>query len=125
MRNARGRAIPASEIPWMRVGEVWIHAVDLAAGVTWMDLPPDVIDALAVDVLDSLGAADIGPSARLEPTDRAGTWSLGPEQEPPSSSRVGEQPSWPGSWVGRMVRPRRRRWSAAGAASLAVRHRAL
>ena len=33
VRTARGRPIPASEIPWMRNREVWVHAVDLDAGL--------------------------------------------------------------------------------------------
>ena len=30
--TARGRPIPASEVPWMRVRESWIHVVDLGSG---------------------------------------------------------------------------------------------
>ena len=33
VRSAVGRPIPAAEVPWMRVREVWLHAVDLDAGV--------------------------------------------------------------------------------------------
>jgi hypothetical protein len=29
VRSAQGREIPAAEIPWVRIREVWIHAVDL------------------------------------------------------------------------------------------------
>ena len=29
VKSALGRTIPAAEIPWMRVREVWLHAVDL------------------------------------------------------------------------------------------------
>jgi maleylpyruvate isomerase len=54
VRSALGRAIPAAEIPWMRVREVWLHAVDLAAGATVADLPPDVIDTLLDDVCGML-----------------------------------------------------------------------
>ncbi|MGI8753496.1 MAG: maleylpyruvate isomerase family mycothiol-dependent enzyme [Acidimicrobiales bacterium] len=83
VRSAQGRAIPASEIPWMRVREVWVHAVDLNVGVTWTDLPTDLIDALADDVLETLGAGDACPSAVLDPSDRVATWRLGPASEPP------------------------------------------
>jgi hypothetical protein len=30
-RTGRGKEISAGEVPWMRVRESWIHAVDLAA----------------------------------------------------------------------------------------------
>ncbi len=66
----------------MRGREVWVHAVDLGTGTTWTDLPPEVIDALADDGLEGLGARNACPSAFLEPTDRTVTWRLGPAPEP-------------------------------------------
>ena len=77
VRSALGRAIPASEIPWMRVREVWLHAVDLDAGASVGDLPPAVVDALLDDATGTLSAKDGCPSALLAPTDRAVTWTLG------------------------------------------------
>jgi maleylpyruvate isomerase len=49
VRTARGRSIPASEIPWMRNREVWVHAVDLDAGAGFADIPPAVLAALLDD----------------------------------------------------------------------------
>ena len=49
--TAQGRTVPATEIPWMRAREVCIHAVDLGAGVTFGDLPPDFVAALLADVV--------------------------------------------------------------------------
>jgi maleylpyruvate isomerase len=37
VRSALGRAIPAAEVPWMRIREVWLHAVDLDADATMSD----------------------------------------------------------------------------------------
>ncbi len=37
--TAQGLTRPASEIPWMRVREVYVHAIDLGAGTGWTDLP--------------------------------------------------------------------------------------
>ena len=37
--TAQGQAIPASEVPWMRSREVYVHVVDLATGVSFADLP--------------------------------------------------------------------------------------
>ena len=39
VRSALGRAIPAAELPWMRIREVWLHAVDLNTGARMDDLP--------------------------------------------------------------------------------------
>jgi len=78
VRSALGRIIPAAEIPWMRVREVWLHAVDLDAGARLDDLPAEVIDALLDDVTASLSARDGCPAVRLEPADRDRYWQLGP-----------------------------------------------
>lgn len=51
VRTIRGRVIPAGEIPWMRVREVAVHAIDLDAGVTFHDLPDDLNAALIHDAL--------------------------------------------------------------------------
>jgi len=48
--TAQGRTVPAREIPWMRQRETHIHAVDLRAGTTFADLPPEFLMALLDDV---------------------------------------------------------------------------
>jgi maleylpyruvate isomerase len=50
VRTAQGRTVPASEVPWMRCREVWVHAVDLDAGVGFTDVPDAVLTALIDDV---------------------------------------------------------------------------
>jgi maleylpyruvate isomerase len=82
VRSALGRPLPAAEIPWMRVREVWVHAVDLDAGVAVADIPPDVVDALLGDAVGTLSAAEGCPAVLLAPTDRERTWSLGPDAAP-------------------------------------------
>src|ERR1700728_1761351 len=44
--TAQGLTRSASEIPLMRVREVYLHAVDLATGVTFADLPPEFVSAV-------------------------------------------------------------------------------
>jgi maleylpyruvate isomerase len=78
VRSALGRPMPAAEVPWMRIREVWLHAVDLNAGARLTDLPPEVVDALLDDATETLSARDGCPSAVLVPTDRDQRWSLGP-----------------------------------------------
>jgi maleylpyruvate isomerase len=48
--TAQGRAVPASETPWMRARETCLHAVDLDAGTTFDDLPTPFLAALLDDV---------------------------------------------------------------------------
>jgi len=49
--TAQGRTVPATEIPWLRAREVSVHAVDLAAGVVFADLPDEFNAALAAEVV--------------------------------------------------------------------------
>ncbi len=100
VRSALGRPIPAAEIPWMRVREVWLHAVDLDAGVSVVDLAPDVVDSLLDDSAGTLSAAEGCPAALLAPTDRDRTWTLGPASDHPVQVR-GEAASVLGWLVGR------------------------
>ncbi|TQM36309.1 maleylpyruvate isomerase family mycothiol-dependent enzyme [Pseudonocardia cypriaca] len=100
VRSALGRPIPATEIPWMRVREVWLHAVDLDAGVSVSDIAPDVVDTLLDDSTGMLSAADGCPSAVLAPTDRDRTWTLGPASDEPLRLR-GEAAQVLGWLVGR------------------------
>lgn len=75
VRSALGRAIPAAEVPWMRIREVWLHAVDLGATVD--DLPSGVVDLLLDDVSTALSGKDDCPAVELAPTDRSRSWRLG------------------------------------------------
>ncbi|MBI4940318.1 MAG: maleylpyruvate isomerase family mycothiol-dependent enzyme [Actinobacteria bacterium] len=55
--TAQGRTVPASEIPWMRAREVLVHAVDLATGVTFADLPDAFLSALGDEIRAKRAAA--------------------------------------------------------------------
>jgi maleylpyruvate isomerase len=77
VKSALGRTIPAAEIPWMRVREVWLHAVDLAAGATFADFPAALVDTLLDDVTSTLSTRPGCPPVTLTPTDRDRTWQLG------------------------------------------------
>jgi maleylpyruvate isomerase len=80
VRSALGRPLPAAEVPWMRIREVWLHAVDLDAGATLDELPHEVVDALLDDATGTLGAKPDCPPAVLVPTDRQRRWTLaGPD----------------------------------------------
>lgn len=77
VRTAQGRTVPAGQVPWMRVREVWVHAVDLGTGSTTADLPPGAVDTLIEDVLSVFERRGDQLDAVLAPTDRATTWRSG------------------------------------------------
>ncbi|MFG1948558.1 maleylpyruvate isomerase family mycothiol-dependent enzyme [Nonomuraea sp. NPDC048826] len=79
--TAQGRTVPATEILWMRAREVCVHAVDLAAGVTFADLPAGFLTALADDVAAKRGNAP-GPAVVLTATDTGDRWELPGEGGP-------------------------------------------
>ena len=64
--TAQGLTRSASEIPWMRTREVYIHAIDLATGITFADLPPEFVTAL----LDEVDGQPLGQGRRPGPADR-------------------------------------------------------
>jgi maleylpyruvate isomerase len=77
VRTARGGAAPAARLPWLRVREVWIHAVDLDGGARFAQLPPPVCALLVDDVVAEFAARDAPPSLTLVAVDTGRTWTLG------------------------------------------------
>ncbi|GAA1643855.1 hypothetical protein GCM10009733_046190 [Nonomuraea maheshkhaliensis] len=53
--TAQGRTVPATEVPWLRAREVYVHTVDLGLGVAFADLPPAYLEALCADVAAQRG----------------------------------------------------------------------
>jgi maleylpyruvate isomerase len=80
LRNMQGREIPARDVPWMRAKEIWVHGVDLAAGLTFADVPDDFCVALVDDVHGLFAARDEAPDATLVATDLERTWGSGAAQ---------------------------------------------
>lgn len=76
VRTAQGRAVPASEVRWMRCREVWVHAVDLDAGVGFADIPDDVLVALIDDVIQTWERRGQMPDVKLISGSRG--WGNGP-----------------------------------------------
>jgi maleylpyruvate isomerase len=69
--TAQGRTVPATEIPWMRAREVFVHALDLGTGLSFADLPDDFTAALLSDVVSRRVAAGEGPDLAAWLTGRA------------------------------------------------------
>lgn len=79
VRTPQGRLVPASLIPWMRAREVWVHVVDLDAGVGFDALPPELVDVFLPDATGAFaGRADV-PGVELVATDRSVPAVLGEE----------------------------------------------
>jgi maleylpyruvate isomerase len=74
--TAQGLTRAASEIPWMRVREVYVHAVDLGAGTRWTDLPPEFLTALLDDVTARRSVRGGGPALAVAATDTGHTWEV-------------------------------------------------
>jgi maleylpyruvate isomerase len=72
--TAQGRAVPATELPWMRSREVCVHSIDLVAG-----LPAGFLTALCDDVVGKRATAP-GPALILRAPDSR--WELPGEGEP-------------------------------------------
>ena len=81
VKTALGRTVPAAEIPWMRIREVWIHAIDLGADLSFADFPPGAIDLLLDDTVAALSSREGCPSITLAPGARTRTWALGPASD--------------------------------------------
>lgn len=74
--TAQGRTVPASEIPWLRAREVYVHAVDLDAGLGFEDLPEGFLAALLSDVAARRSAQGTGPALTLTASDTGGVWEV-------------------------------------------------
>ena len=77
--TAQGRHITAAELAWLRCRELGVHAVDLAAGTGFDDLPDGFADALVNEILAKRLAAGEGPVlaswlAGREPATPLGRW---------------------------------------------------
>lgn len=74
--TAQGLTRSASEIPWMRAREVYVHAVDLGAGTAWTDLPAEFLAALLDDVTARRSAKGGGPAVAVAATDTGRNWQV-------------------------------------------------
>jgi maleylpyruvate isomerase len=77
VRSAVGRALPATGVPWMRIRESWIHAVDLDSGASFTDLPATVLDRLIDETVARLRNTDGCPSMTIRDTTGGGEWVVG------------------------------------------------
>ena len=89
--TAQGLTRGASEIPWMRDREVYVHAVDLGAGTGWTDLPAEFLAALLDDVTARRSSKGGGPALAVAATDTGHTWEVAGAGAPlPVSARLAD-----------------------------------
>ena len=69
-RNVEWRDLPAEETVWMRTREVWIHAVDLANGATFTDIPAPVLERLLNDITGAWHTRGTDTDLVIKVTDR-------------------------------------------------------
>jgi maleylpyruvate isomerase len=74
--TAQGLTRNASEIPWMRAREVYVHVIDLGAGTQWTDLPAEFVTALLDDVTTRRSSKGGGPALLAAATDTGHTWEV-------------------------------------------------
>jgi maleylpyruvate isomerase len=74
--TAQGVTRSASEIPWMRTREVYIHTIDLDAGTRWTDLPAEFLTALLDDVTARRSSTGGGPALAVAATDTGHAWEV-------------------------------------------------
>jgi maleylpyruvate isomerase len=85
VRTNSGRLVPAAEVPWMRVREVWVHAIDLGGRAGFADVPLDLGVALLADAFFFASRHPEPPAVRVQASDAELATSLG-------GDRAGEQP---------------------------------
>ncbi|CAM5306433.1 maleylpyruvate isomerase family mycothiol-dependent enzyme [Streptomyces coeruleorubidus] len=102
VRTARGREVPASQVPWMRVREVWVHTVDLNI-TTFDDVPHEVCAALVDDVAAAFRARPDCPSVELRTESDVRTWLLGAPGGAEPVAVSGDLPSLAAYATGRPV----------------------
>ncbi|GMA40738.1 maleylpyruvate isomerase family mycothiol-dependent enzyme [Mobilicoccus caccae] len=67
--TAQGVDRPVSDTPWMRVREVWIHAVDLGTGASFSDIPADIQERLVAEIWGLWDKREQNSGLALEITD--------------------------------------------------------
>jgi maleylpyruvate isomerase len=65
VKDVQGRQLLASDIPWLRAREMWIHAVDLDVGASFADLPAPMLAELMTEVAAAMGEKDECPGLHL------------------------------------------------------------
>jgi len=77
VRTRQGRATTGAEVPWMRCRELWVHVVDLDAGVGFAQYPGELAQDLLAEAVAYLARADGAPSVRIRASDTGAEQVMG------------------------------------------------
>ena len=77
VRTMQGKTVPATDVPWMRAKEIWVHGVDLDGGLSFADAPAEFCTRLVDDVLGVFTARDQAPDVTVVATDVGRSWGSG------------------------------------------------
>jgi maleylpyruvate isomerase len=88
VRTRTGRPISASEVPYMRAREVWVHSCDLGGRAGLAQVPMPLLVLLLEDVTGSLAGREDCPALRLCATDLERSWIIGPKDAEPETVRA-------------------------------------
>jgi maleylpyruvate isomerase len=94
VRTLEGRAVPARETAWIRSREVWVHAVDLDNGGSFLDFPPDLLEALLAAVLRTWTERSEKVDLLLAPTDRPRPIQVGAGTGPTITGKMADLVRW-------------------------------
>jgi maleylpyruvate isomerase len=110
VRALFGDPFPASDLPWVRAREAWVHLVDLDAGIGFEDVPTDVLEGLLAEAVERAPGRDLAEGFLLAETGSDRRWQLGPG---PVTELDGTLPELVGWLTGRVPpgdRPEPPRW---------------
>lgn len=85
-----GGTVTARDTAWMRAREVWLRAVDLGSGGSFLDMPPALVDWLIEDARASWA----GPALTAELTDRSAALCFGGIGGTAVSGRAADVARW-------------------------------
>jgi maleylpyruvate isomerase len=94
VRTLDRRIIPVRETAWIRSREVWVHAVDLDNGGSFLDFPPDLLDALLADVLRTWAERSENVNLVLAATDRPQPIKVGAGTGPTITGKTADLARW-------------------------------
>ncbi len=119
VRTIQGREVPATETVWMRSREVWMHAVDLANGANFQDIPVPVLERLLKDITGAWKTRGTDEGLVVKVTDRDLTFG----DTTSASPTVVSGPLGRRRRMGRRPRQRRRHRHRARCCASAARYR--
>ncbi|HSZ40836.1 MAG TPA: maleylpyruvate isomerase family mycothiol-dependent enzyme [Trebonia sp.] len=86
--TAQGLTRTASEIPWMRVREVYVHTVDLDTGTGFGDLPAGFLAALCDDIAQRRSVVGTSPALALTDAGTGRGWAVSGAAAPETDGPV-------------------------------------